>query len=237
MADQPPREPDGHHQILSVARCSWTILLFGWSFGLIRSLTSWCSRGFRLSGYFGLDCCIGGSYFGLDCCIGGSYFGLDCCIGGSYFGLDCCIGGTYCLGLNCCIGGSYFGLDCCIGGTYCLGLNCYLCSGCSGVLAFCGCDLGPLCRRSIFGRRSIFAVLAVVLGPCCLGLGGRFTLHPVAARVDLEVLAILSCQLATFGGLLDRQADSAAGKVEIDDLDPQLFAGCDYLFWGVDVVR
>ena len=54
--------------------------------------------------------------------------------------------------------------------------------------------------------------------------------------VDLEVLAVLLGQLATLGGLLDRQADAAAGEVEIDDLDPQLLAGRDDLVGRVDVV-
>ena len=55
--------------------------------------------------------------------------------------------------------------------------------------------------------------------------------------VDLEVLAVLLGQLATLGGLLDRQADPPAGEVEIDDLHPQLLAGRDDLIGRVDVVR
>ena len=55
--------------------------------------------------------------------------------------------------------------------------------------------------------------------------------------VDLEVLAVLLGQLATLGGLLDRQADPPAGEVEVDDLDPQLLAGRDDLVGRVDVVR
>ena len=58
----------------------------------------------------------------------------------------------------------------------------------------------------------------------------------VALLVDAEVLAVLLGQLATLGGLLDRQADAAAGEVEVDDLDPQLLAGGDDLLGRLDVV-
>src|SRR5829696_1207990 len=85
-----------------------------------------------------------------------------------------------------------------------------------------------------FGRR---AVLAVVLRPGGLALGVGVAGGPVAVLVDLEVLAVLLGQLATLGGLLDRQADPAAGEVEIDDLDPQLLAGRHDLVGRVDVVR
>ena len=51
------------------------------------------------------------------------------------------------------------------------------------------------------------------------------------------MLAILSSELATFGGLLDRQADATTCEVEIDDLDPELFAWRDDLLGAVDVVR
>ena len=54
--------------------------------------------------------------------------------------------------------------------------------------------------------------------------------------VHLEVLTVLFGQFATLGCLLDRQADAAAGEVEIDDLDPQLFAWGNDLLWRVDVV-
>ena len=81
------------------------------------------------------------------------------------------------------------------------------------------------------------AVLAVVLGPGGLALGVGVAGGPVAVLVDLEVLAVLLGQLATLGGLLDRQADAATGEVEIDDLDPQLLAGRDDLLGRVDVVR
>ena len=74
------------------------------------------------------------------------------------------------------------------------------------------------------GLGGAFATFAVVLGPCCFGLCRRFALDPVAGGVDLEVLAVLGGEFATFGGLLDRQADAATGEVEIDDLHPQLFA-------------
>ena len=80
-------------------------------------------------------------------------------------------------------------------------------------------------------------VVLVVLGPCGLALGVVAAGGPVAVLVDLEVLAVLLGQLATLGGLLDRQADAAAGEVEIDDLDPQLLAGRDDLLGRVDVVR
>ena len=50
------------------------------------------------------------------------------------------------------------------------------------------------------------------------------------------MLAILLGQLATFGGLLDRQADAAASQIEIDDLDPQFLAGRDDLLGGIDVM-
>jgi hypothetical protein len=95
--------------------------------------------------------------------------------------------------------------------------------------------VGGLCRRRGVGRA--FAAFAVVLGPCGLGLGRCLALDPVACRVDLEVLAVLGGEFATLSGLLDRQADAAAGEVEIDDLDPQLLAGGDDLLGAVDVVR
>ena len=58
----------------------------------------------------------------------------------------------------------------------------------------------------------------------------------VALGVDLEVLAVLGSELATFGGLLDREADAATCEIEIDDLDPQLFARRDDLLRAVDMV-
>ena len=51
------------------------------------------------------------------------------------------------------------------------------------------------------------------------------------------MLAVLGGHLATFGRLLDRQADAAALQVEVDDLHPQLLAGRDDLLGEVDVVR
>ena len=41
---------------------------------------------------------------------------------------------------------------------------------------------------------------------------------------------------ATFCRLLDRQAYAAALKVDVDDLDPELFAGGDHLLGKVHVV-
>ena len=52
-----------------------------------------------------------------------------------------------------------------------------------------------------------------------------------------EVFLVLGCNYATFSSLLDRQADSATLEVEVDDLDPELFAGRNDLFREVDVVR
>ena len=49
------------------------------------------------------------------------------------------------------------------------------------------------------------------------------------------MLAVLLGDLAALGGLLDRQADAAAGQVEVDDLDPQLLAGRDDLLGQIDV--
>ena len=54
--------------------------------------------------------------------------------------------------------------------------------------------------------------------------------------VHLEVLAVLLGQLAALGSLFDRQADPATGEIEIDDLDPQLFARGDDLLGRVHVV-
>ena len=77
----------------------------------------------------------------------------------------------------------------------------------------------------------------VVLGPCGLALGIIATSSPVTVLVDLEVRTVLLGQLATLGSLLDGEADATTGEVEIDDLDPQLFAGRDDLLGRVHVVR
>jgi hypothetical protein len=82
---------------------------------------------------------------------------------------------------------------------------------------------------------SILAVLLVVIGPRSLALG-VVAAHPVAVLVDFEVAAIFLGQFATFGGLTDREADTATLEVEVDDLDPQLLARRDNLLWSFDVV-
>ena len=51
-----------------------------------------------------------------------------------------------------------------------------------------------------------------------------------------EGLTVLLGDLASVGGLLDRQADSTTLEVDLDDLDPQLLAGRDDLLGQVDVV-
>ena len=50
-------------------------------------------------------------------------------------------------------------------------------------------------------------------------------------------LAVLGCDLATLGGLLDRQRDPPALEVDVDDLHPELFARRDDLLGRLDVVR
>ena len=50
------------------------------------------------------------------------------------------------------------------------------------------------------------------------------------------MLAVLGGELATLGGLLDRQRNAATRQVEVDDLDPQFLARRDDLLWRVDVV-
>ncbi len=50
-------------------------------------------------------------------------------------------------------------------------------------------------------------------------------------------LAVLLGDLAAFGGLLDRKADPAALKVDVDYLHPELLTGRDDLLRQVDVVR
>ena len=52
-----------------------------------------------------------------------------------------------------------------------------------------------------------------------------------------EGLAVLLGDLATFGGLLDREADATTGRVEFDDLDPQFLTGRDDLVGRLHVVR
>ncbi|CAB4324459.1 unannotated protein [freshwater metagenome] len=52
-----------------------------------------------------------------------------------------------------------------------------------------------------------------------------------------EVLLVLSSNNATFGSLLDGEADAATLKVEVDDLDPEFFAWRDDLLGKIDVVR
>ena len=52
-----------------------------------------------------------------------------------------------------------------------------------------------------------------------------------------ERILVLGSHDATLGGLLDRQADTATLQIEIDDLDPQLFAGAHYLLRVIHVVN
>ena len=52
-----------------------------------------------------------------------------------------------------------------------------------------------------------------------------------------EVLLVLGGDLATLGGLLDRQRDAPAVEVDVDDLHPELFARGDDLLGRLDVVR
>ena len=110
--------------------------------------------------------------------------------------------------------------------------------GCGSLLVYClnrclfFCSFGregAACRCQgssdfAYNGRSIgdfaLATFAVVLAPCSFGLGRCLTLNVVALGVDLDVLAILGSELATFGGLLDREADTATCEIEIDDLDP-----------------
>ena len=89
-------------------------------------------------------------------------------------------------------------------------------------------------------------MLGHVVGPGGLRLGfrgelrfskyGAYVVALVVVGVLTEGLAILLGHLATFGGLLDRQADATALEVDIDNLDPQLLAGRDHLLGQVDVV-
>ena len=109
--------------------------------------------------------------------------------------------------------------------------------GCLDDSLGCGClddSLGCGCLAGSLG--CALAAFAVVLGPRGFGLCRRFALDPVAGGVDLEVLTVLGGEFATFGGLLDRQADATAGEVEIDDLHPQLLTGGDDLLGAVDVM-
>ena len=50
-------------------------------------------------------------------------------------------------------------------------------------------------------------------------------------------LAVLRRDLATLGGLLDRQRDPPTFEVDVDDLHPELLAGGDDLFGCLDMVR
>ena len=84
-------------------------------------------------------------------------------------------------------------------------------------------------------------------GFACRGFGARGRLGllgrrdrcscPLVVGVLAEVLAVLRGDLATLGGLLDREADAPALEVEVDDLDPQLLARRDDLLGQLDVVR
>ncbi len=115
---------------------------------------------------------------------------------------------------------------------------------------------GRRCSRSALGTFSALAVLGRVhLGPDLLrevgprrlrlGLGGELALGVVEADVVAlfvvgvlaEGLAVLLGDLAALGRLLDRQGDTAALQVDVDDLDPELLAGRDDLLGQVDVVH
>src|SRR6185437_8659470 len=48
--------------------------------------------------------------------------------------------------------------------------------------------------------------------------------------------AVFGSHFAALGRLLDGQADSTALKVDVDDLDPELFARGDHLLGQIDVV-
>ena len=83
------------------------------------------------------------------------------------------------------------------------------------------------------------AGLGVVLLPSLLTLGALIATDVVAlfvVGVVAEVLLILGGDLATFSGLLDREADAPALQVEIDDLHPQFLARGDDLFGQVDMM-
>jgi hypothetical protein len=89
--------------------------------------------------------------------------------------------------------------------------------------------------------RSI-AGLGVVVGPGLVGLGRMLDRAADVVALGVvgvlaEVLLVLGGHDATLGGLLDRQADAPAREIEIDDLDPQLFAGRHDLLGGLDVMR
>ena len=51
-----------------------------------------------------------------------------------------------------------------------------------------------------------------------------------------EVLLVFGGDHSTLGSLLDREADSSALEVQVDDLDPQLLARGHHLLGEVDVV-
>src|SRR4029079_1175138 len=88
-------------------------------------------------------------------------------------------------------------------------------------------------------------------GSAAIGLGssahGRFALRrrlelgaDVIALLVVGVLAvelaILGGNLATLGGLLDRQRDPPAVEIDVDDLDPELLSGGDHLLGRLDVL-
>src|SRR5688572_11630376 len=88
-----------------------------------------------------------------------------------------------------------------------------------------------------FARLDEFSVLVEVLLPSLLAFGR--TADVVALGVEgmfTEVFPILGRDLATFGRLLDRQADAPPRQIEIDDLDPELFTRSDDLLGGLDVM-
>ena len=80
---------------------------------------------------------------------------------------------------------------------------------------------------STFGRRCCAVILRSVFGcpfgPCSLrfGFGFEFRHADVVTSVVVsmltEVLTVLGSNLATFGGLLDAEADATALQVDLDD--------------------
>ena len=49
-------------------------------------------------------------------------------------------------------------------------------------------------------------------------------------------LAVFGCDLAAFRRLLDRQGDAPPVEIDVDDLDPELFARRDHLLGRLDVL-